>query len=334
MALRLGLVGAGIMGRNHARVIHEMGNKLVAVADPDKAATAHIAERFGAAAHADPHALIRNPDIDAVVVATPTVYHFDVARAALEAGKHVLVEKPITPTAGEARELIALARKQGRILAVGHIERHNPVVRWAKDNLAKGTVGEPISIHSRRLSPFPERIRDVGVVLDIAIHDLDIVRYLAGAPPRGVYATAGTHRKGIAVEDHASILTDFANGMDAFTEVSWLTPTKVRQLIVTCANGVVELNYMTQEISISRARFGEIDPDNMFQVPVEHTVERLSLKKEEPLKNEHLDFQRAIQGGTRPLADGHDGLAALVLAQAALESARRQQRVAIPEADA
>lgn len=332
MSLRLGLVGCGVMGRNHARVIHELGGKLAAVADPDTATARTIADRFGAAAHADPEPLLRDPDIDALVVATPTVHHFEVARAALEAGKHVLVEKPITPTREQARELIRLAANKGRVLAVGHVERHNPVVRWAKEAVAKGTAGEVIGIQTRRLSPFPERIRDVGVVLDLAIHDLDVIRYLAPGRAAGLYCLAGTHRKGIAVEDHASILLDFEGGMDAFAEVSWLTPTKVRSLTLTCANGVVDLNYMTQEVGVSRGRFGHIDPDNLFQVPVEYTTERLSLKKEEPLKNEHLDFWRAIREGGKPLVTGHDGLAAVEMCEAALESARSGQRVALKEA--
>ena len=331
MGPRLGLVGAGVMGRNHARVIHELGGKLVAVADPDGKTGRMIADRFGASWSADPEPLLRDPSIEGVVVATPTVLHFEVARAALEAGKHVLVEKPITPTPAQAGELIRLAAKAGRVLAVGHVERHNPVVRWARDALAKGDVGELISLRSHRLSPFPERIRDVGVVLDIGIHDLDVVRYLAPGRPRGVFCRAGTHRKGIQVEDHASILVDFEGGVDAFSEVSWLTPTKVRSLVLTCANGVVELNYMTQEATVSRGRFGDIDPDNMYQVPVEFTVERMGLKKEEPLKNEHLDFWRAMREGGKPLVDGRDGLAALRLCEAALESARSGARVPLEE---
>jgi UDP-N-acetylglucosamine 3-dehydrogenase len=334
MSLRIGLVGAGVMGRNHARVIQELGGKLVAVADPDAKTSKLIAERYGAAAHADPAPLLKDPSIDALVVATPTVFHHEVAKAALEAGKHVLVEKPITPTPAQAEDLIRTAAKAGRVLAVGHVERHNPVVRWAKDALAKGALGDLVSLRSHRLSPFPERIRDVGVVLDIGIHDLDVVRYLAPGRPRSVYCLAGTHRKGVTVEDHASILVDFDSGVDAFSEVSWLTPTKVRSLVLTCANGVVELNYMTQEVAISRGRFGDIDPDNMFQVPVEYTVERMSLKKEEPLKNEHLDFWRAIKEGGKPLVGGRDGLAAVRMCEAALESAKTGARVTLKEAEA
>ena len=327
MRPRIGLVGAGVMGRNHARVVSELGGTLAAVADPDPASRAHVAQRYGAAAHADPGALVRDPSLDALVVATPTVLHFDVALAALEAGKHVLVEKPITPTPREAETLIQAAEKAGRVLAVGHVERHNPVVRWARDALGRGALGDLISLRSHRLSPFPERIRDVGVVLDIGIHDLDVVRYLSAGRPRGVFCLAGTHRKGVAVEDHASILVDFDNGVDAFSEVSWLTPTKVRSLVLTCANGVVELNYMAQDVAISRGRFGDIDPDNLFQATVEYTTERMSLKKEEPLKNEHLDFWRAIEEGGKPLVDGRDGLAAVRMCDAALESAREGRRV-------
>lgn len=334
MTLRVGLAGAGVMGRNHARVIHETGAKLAAVADPDTATAKLIADRFGATHHADPRALVEDPTLDAIVVATPTVFHYDVARAALEAEKHVLVEKPLTPTPEQARDLIRLAEKRGRVLAVGHVERHNPVVRWAKEALARGALGDLVSIRSHRLSPYPERIRDVGVVLDIGIHDLDVVRYLAGGRPQGVFCLAGTHRKGAGVEDHASILVDFDGGVDAFCEVSWLTPTKVRNLVLTCANGVAELNYMTQEVALSRGRFGDIDPNNLFQVPVEYTVERMNLRKEEPLKNEHLDFQRAIREGGKPLVDGRDGLAAVALCRAALDSARTGARTLIPEEDA
>lgn len=332
MSLRIGLVGCGAMGRNHARVVHETGAKLVGVADPDAATARQVAERYGAAWHPDPAALLKDASIDALVVATPTAYHFDVARDALEAGKHVLVEKPVTPTVAQAEDLIRLARKAGRVLAVGHVERHNPVVRWTKETLAKGSLGAVVSLQSRRLSPFPERIRDVGVVLDLAIHDLDVMRYLAPGRPRGVYALAGPHRKGLAVEDHGSILVDFEGNVDGFAEVSWLTPTKVRTMTLTCENAVLELDYMGQAVAISRGRFGRIDPDNLFQVPIEYSVERVSLQKEEPLKNEHADFQRAIREGRPPLVDGAEGLIGLRLCQAALESARTGARIALQEA--
>jgi UDP-N-acetylglucosamine 3-dehydrogenase len=327
--LKVGIVGAGLMGRNHARVVAESGARVVAVADPDPVGAAHVAERYGARRHAAHDALVRDPDVEAVVVATPTALHFAVARDALEAGKHVLVEKPMAATVDEARELVRLARKHGRTLAVGHVERHNPVVRWMKDKLASGAFGDVIAIQSRRLSPHPERVRDVGVVLDLGIHDLDVLCHLAGRSPAGVYALAGKHRGGPGLEDHASILADFAGGPKGFVELSWLTPNKVRTLSLTCSSGVVEGDYMDQSVTVSRSSFGRIDPDDLFRVPIEYSVERMTLRKEEPLKNEHLDFQAAIREARAPLVDGEAGATALALAQAALLSARTGARVPV-----
>lgn len=327
---RVGLIGAGVMGRNHARVIHEVGAELAGVADPERDAAGRLARRFRVPNHSDYSRLLRDPTVDAVVVAVPTRSHYAIVRAALEAGKHVLVEKPIAQDLRQARDLIRVARRKGLVLAVGHVERHNPVVRWARQALRRRDVGAAISFTSRRLSPFPDRVRDVGAILDLGIHDLDIIRFLAGRGPRGVYALAGSHRPRLKVEDHASILLDFQNGVQAHAEVSWLIPTKVRTLFITCAGGVVELDYRAQEVVVSRGRYGRIDPDNLFQVPVEYATQRVSLEKEEPLQNEHRDFYRAIRLGRRPLADGRDGLAALALALASLQSARTGRRVAAP----
>ena len=186
---RAAVIGVGAMGRHHARVYQEMPDvELVAVADVDPALAQEAARLRGAHAYTDHHAMLEKVQPDLVTVAVPTHIHFQVVLDALEAGCHVLVEKPIASTLEEGRRMIERAAELDRVLAVGHIERYNPAVIELKRRLDNGELGQIFQIHARRLGPFPQRVHDVGVVVDLVPHDVDIMRYLTGDKVQRMYA--------------------------------------------------------------------------------------------------------------------------------------------------
>ena len=184
--VKVGVIGVGSMGQNHARVLSELGD-LGGVADPDTKAGGAVGNRFTVSYFPDYKALLKEK-IEAVSICVPTSLHFKVAMDAIAAGKHLLVEKPMCESVRDAERLVKAARGAGVVLAVGHIERHNPVVESARRHLAAGTWGDLITAGARRVSNFPDRIRDVGVIMDLAIHDIDVLRYLIGKPDKSLRA--------------------------------------------------------------------------------------------------------------------------------------------------
>ena len=325
--LRIGVIGLGSMGKNHARVCSEIENvDLVGVADVDKETAENISKRFDREVFFDYKEL--SSEIDAAIVSTPTVTHYDIAMDLLNNGKHVLVEKPICDSVDKAEELVKRAEKEDLVLAVGHIERHNPVARFIKDSMNKKRFGELITLTSKRVSNFPGRIKDVGVILDMGIHDIDIMRYLVGEV-RSVYAKAGMFNKKLSHEDYANIVLNFENGISGVVEVNWLTPMKIRKLFLTYSENFVEADYMNQSVTISSSSFKQIDEMDLYHVPIQYNIREVALERKEPLKNEIEDFVRAIKESEEPLASGMDGLMALKIAQASLESYRKGEVIEI-----
>lgn len=322
--LRVGVIGVGSMGQNHARVYSEIAD-LVGVVDKDTDTGQRVARRFGTEWFDDHQALFRR-GLDAVSIATPTALHYQIALDALEAGVHVLVEKPICPTIEEAEALVRATESTGLTLAVGHIERHNPVVEFAKKGIGDGRWGEVITISARRVSSLPTRIKDVGVVLDLGIHDIDVMRYLLGSEVESVFAIGGKIRHE-SFEDHANILLSFENGATGVIEVNWLTPMKVRRLALTCLKNFVDIDYISQSLLISSSSLGRLDSFNLFRIPLEFDSRRISLEKREPLMIELTDFLDAIERKRKPLIDGKDGLETMRVVMAAIESQKTRKRV-------
>ena len=326
--MKVGVIGVGSMGQNHARVYSEIAD-LVGVADPDMKAGGAIANRFSVSYFPDHRALLREK-IDAVSICVPTKLHYKIGMDAIAAGKHLLVEKPICDSVRDAERLVEAAQGAGLVLAVGHIERHNPVVDSAKRHLEGGTWGDLITAGARRVSNFPDRIRDVGVIMDLAIHDVDVLRYLVGSPVSTVFAIGGRQRHE-AFEDHATIVLSFENGVNGYVEANWLTPMKVRKLGLTCLKNFVELDYTAQTLTISSSTLGPLDPANLFQVPLDFDIRHVNLRKEEPLKRELADFLRAVKERGSPLVSGADAVETLRVVQAAVES-QRSGKVVHPSA--
>ena len=331
--MRVGVIGLGVMGVNHARVYKEIGAELVALCEADPKRATDAAKRFGCAAETDLEKFLARDDIEAVSIVTPTVTHAEVAGKALAAGKHVLVEKPITPDVASARRLLDAARKAGKVLAVGHIERHNPAVLAAKELLARGEIGALHTLHARRVNQptVSNRIQDVGIILDLAIHDIDVTRYLTGNEPTVVYATGAKAGGSEKHEARTVVQASFADGAVALLEASRLTNLRVRTLTLTGADGSILVDYIEQGLSISRSRLLPYDETQLFQLPLEFDHRNFRIRKQEPLANELKDFLDAAATNKVPLVTGDDGLRNLAVAEAAVRSWREGRAVPLKE---
>ncbi|MEM0449079.1 MAG: Gfo/Idh/MocA family oxidoreductase [Methanomassiliicoccales archaeon] len=323
--LNTGVIGVGSMGQNHARIYSEISN-LIGVYDVDRAQCKKVAERFGVKAFDSIESILA--ETEAVSVCTITSKHHEIARRTILAGRHLLVEKPFTGDSSTAEELCTLAERQGVTLAAGFVERSNPVVSAAREALREGRFGKVITFASRRVSSFPARVRDVGVVMDLGIHDVDVLRYMTGMEARSVYALGGRFNSS-SFEDHANLLLEMEGGIVAFVEVNWLTPMKVRKVSLTCSGGFVQLDYMDQSLEVSSSTTKDFDMADAFRVPLETDVRRISVKKEEPLKRELEDFLRAAKSGSQPRAGGRDALQDLRICEAAIRSLQSGHKVEV-----
>ncbi|MEN6329677.1 MAG: Gfo/Idh/MocA family oxidoreductase [Methanobacteriaceae archaeon] len=304
--VNVGVVGVGAMGHNHVRVYSRLKNaNLMAVSDLMKGTLAEVSKKYQTVGFVDYDNILKMSEIEAVSVCVPTTYHHEVVMEAIEQGKHVLVEKPIAFTLDEARDMIRAAKREGVKLATGHVERFNPAVLEAKNLIREGLIGEIVSVSAKRVGPFPPRIKDVGVTIDLAIHEVDVMAYLLDSPASKVYAHVGSRLEKCEFEDHAEIMMEFYNGASGVLEVNWLTPYKQRKLEVTGTDGIISLDYIDQNVEI----FGK----NARKVRVSH---------HEPLMEELNSFLNSIIDDEKPKITGEDGMHALKVVLAAMESAK------------
>lgn len=302
--VRVGVVGVGHLGQHHARNYSELeGCQLVGLADIDRKAATIVARKVSTQAFFDYRNLI--DQVDAVSIVVPTSEHYRVARDFLEAGVHVLVEKPITSTVEEARELIRLARNKKRILQVGHIERFNTAVIKLREILTK-----PGFIECHRLGPYDPRVRDVGVVLDLMIHDIDIILQIVRSPIVSIDAV------GVPIlserEDIANARIKFKDGCTANLTVSRVTPTRMRKIRIFQPNTYVSINYQKQSMEVYSRE--DIKGAREGEPRAQIVRRRLRLKKEEPLKRELQHFVQCVRDGHEPEVTGEHGHNALGVA--------------------
>ena len=292
--LRVGVVGVGHIGENHARIYSELPNaEFVAIRDTDLVQSAENARKFGA----QPTNSLEEFAglVDAASVATPTSSHFSIAQDLLARGKHLLIEKPITENTAEARELAGLAAARGLVLQVGHVERFNPVLSALEQRLT-----HPRFIEAHRLSPYPNRSTDIGVVLDLMIHDLEIILHLVRSPIESIDAV------GVPVlsrgEDIANARLRFASGCIANITSSRISPERMRKIRVFQEDVYLSLDYQTQSGEIYRKEGREI-----IREPV-------TIEKEEPLRQQIASFVDCAITGGEPKVSGSHAAAALELA--------------------
>lgn len=318
--LRVGVVGVGPMGQGHVKHYKSIaGCDLVAISDMDPARRGETALKTGAMAFADPKDMIGR--VDAVSIATPTVTHLELALRFIDAGVHVLVEKPMAASSREAEEIVDAARRKGVVLQVGHIERFNPAFK-----AAKAVVNDPRYIVADRLSPYSFRSRDIGVVHDLMIHDLDIIlEFMADE-------VASLEGMGLPVLSHTEDMADarirFANGALADVRSSRVSMKKMRKIRLFQGDGYVSIDYGANTISIFRKseafRSGALDPQTLDPRELEDPfkfvfgqlleVQELSLTSTDALRDQLASFLEACRGEHAPVVPGEDGLRAVRLA--------------------
>lgn len=309
--LGVAVIGTGFWGKNHARVYNELeSTELVAICDTNAERAKTMASQFGVKAYTSSSRMLKNEQIEAVSVCTWSTGLAKEALKALRAGKHVLVEKPMATTAKQAKKLTAIAEQNGLHFTVGFLMRFIPGLRHIREAVEDKRIGELVCATAKRVSQWPERIGDVGVVKDTAIHDIDVMRFIFGEDPTTVYAKAGCmrHKK---FEDYALIMLTFADGKSAFIESNWLTPYKTRTLTVTGSEAIMRLDYITQELWIEAAN-ENVQPKYPW---------------EEPLKAELQHFADCILKKEKPLVTGEDGVKALSIAIAALKSSAKNRAI-------
>lgn len=333
--LKAAVIGVGSMGQHHARVYTALPTTtLVGVADVNADRAEQVASTYGVRAYADYRRMLDTEDPDLVTVAVPTSLHEAVATRAMESGAHVLIEKPIAATIGEAERLIERAEDLERKMMVGHIVRFDPAIQALKKHLDDGELGRIFQIMCRRVGPFPARIRDVGVVIDLAPHDLDIMRFISGDEPVRVFAETQQEIH-TAHEDLVTAVLHFRGGLTGVLEINWLTPTKVREVVLLGERGMFRVDSLTKDLFFyenAQANTEMWDALEVLKGVSEGRMVRYPLRRYEPLKAELEAFATAVLEDEPVPVSGDDGLAALRLALAVVESGETHQVVEIGEA--
>ncbi|HUV16259.1 MAG TPA: Gfo/Idh/MocA family oxidoreductase [Pelolinea sp.] len=330
--MRVAVIGVGSMGSNHLRVYSELDDvELVAASDVSQELLDTVSDRFGIATYTDYRELFEKEKPDAVSITVPTTDHEEVATFALQSGAHVLVEKPIAATVEEGQRIIALAKQMKRQLMVGHIIRFNPAIQSLKKRLDNGDLGRIFQIFCRRIGPFPARIRDVGVVVDLAPHDVDIMRFLSGLDPIRVYAET-EQQIHTEHEDLLFGLLRFPGGLTGALELNWLTPKKIRETMVIGEKGLFHVDDILQDLYFNENPQASGDlwsPIKAIRGVSEGSMTRFELKRQEPLKAELEAFVQAVENGSPVPVSGEDGLEALRLSLALVESGKTHQVIEV-----
>ncbi|HEY5137394.1 MAG TPA: Gfo/Idh/MocA family oxidoreductase [Candidatus Nanopelagicales bacterium] len=323
MTLRAGLIGLGMMGRHHARVLGSLeGVELVGVADPAGDVHGVAGSRPVVGSVEELVAL----GIDYCMVAVPTAYHEAAGLALADAGVHAMIEKPLAPDVESATHLAQTFEKLGLVGAVGHIERYNPALQSLRTRLENGDLGAVYQVATRRQGPFPARIADVGVVKDLATHDIDLTAWVTQQPFTSVMARTA-HKSGREFEDLVSITGQLADGTVTSHLVNWLSPMKERLTVVTGEKGTFVADTLTADLTFYAN--GTIDTEwdaiAKFRGVSEGDVVRYAIAKPEPLRTEHEAFRDAVlglEGASARIVTMRQGLATVAVAEAAIRSAR------------
>ncbi|MDP2964617.1 MAG: Gfo/Idh/MocA family oxidoreductase [Pelolinea sp.] len=330
--MRVAVIGVGSMGFNHLRVYSELeGIQLAGASDVNPERLKAITDRFSVPTYSDYRELFAKEKPEAVSITVPTSDHEKVATFALQSGAHILVEKPIAATVDEGKRIIALAKEMKRQLMIGHIIRFNPAIQSLKKRLDNGDLGRIFQIFCRRAGPFPARIRDVGVVVDLAPHDVDIMRFLTGLNPMRVYAETEQQIH----TDHEDLLFGllrFPGGITGALELNWLTPKKIRETLVVGEKGLFHVDDLLQDLYFyeNAQASGDLwSPLKAIRGVSEGIMTRFELQRQEPLKAELKAFLQAVESGNPVPVSGEDGLEALRLSLALVESGQTHQVIEV-----
>jgi UDP-N-acetylglucosamine 3-dehydrogenase len=301
MVARVAVIGVGGWGKNHARVLAELG-ALAAVCDSDSLRAAEIADNHGAKAYTSVDDLLSSERLDGCLVCTPTRTHAAVAKKVMEKGIHAFVEKPLAFSSQECDEMSQLAKRKNVILTAGYIERFNPAVSETRKLISEKKYGELLMMEFHRENRTLLETKDTGIIFDTSVHDIDTAMFLFDARPNVVFARAGKHIH--AYEDYATIMLGFPCQKVAVIASNWLTPKKVRTFSAVCTGGIISGDFIDQKLVI------------------DHDSERLEqdVQREEPLKLELENFIDSIEGRAKPVVDATSATYVTKVAEAALLS--------------
>lgn len=313
------------MGANHARVLSDLdGVDLVAVADP-----------LGDARRALPSTKVLNSvdevikkGIDYCVIAAPTAFHEEISLKLIKAGIHILIEKPIAHTFDSANSISRAAKKNGVIGAVGHIERFNSALQQARYRILNGDLGEIYQISTRRLGPFPARIADVGVVMDLATHDIDLTSWLAQSNYQIVSAQSAT-RSGRAYEDLVAVIAKLKNGIVVNHLVNWVSPLKERKTIITGEKGTYVVDTLTSDLTFYANGTVDVSQKQMahFKGVSQGDIQIYAFNKPEPLLLQHQNFRDAVLGKDSEIVTLETGTQTVKVAEAIISSSQNQKAI-------
>ena len=328
--LRAGIIGLGRMGRHHVRVLGEMPDvDLVAAVD-----TQHrVPDAWRALDVVDTVEDLLDRGIEMCVVATPTVTHEPIAVQLAEAGVATLIEKPLAHDTKAAQNIAEAFARTATLSCVGHIERFNPALQEMRQRLAGGELGNLYQVVTRRQGPFPDRIVDAGVILDLATHDIDLTAWVTGATYRSVSARSA-HRSGRPHEDLVSVVAELSNGLVVTHLVNWLSPFKERVTAVTGDKGSLVADTLTADLTLFKNGSQAMEWDRVaaFRGVVEGDVIRYAIPKPEPLVTELRNFADAVRGHTEgQVVTLEEGLATVRIAEAMRDSAATGDTVRIAE---
>jgi len=310
--MRVGVIGVGEMGKNHLRVYSEMNQEIIGISDINEERGKILAEKYNTQFFKDYKELLKK-DLDAVSIVVPTTLHKKIALDCMEKGINLLIEKPIADTLGSADEIIKNTINGEIKIMIGHILRFHPVIEKTKEMVESELLGELVSISAKRVGPYNPRIRDVGIIIDLGVHDIDIISYLYNDKVEYVYASAGSVIHNF--EDHANILLKFRNGHAGVIETNWLTPYKIRTLTLVGDKGIASIDYISSSIKLYNEE-EEID---------------IKVEKKEPLRNELEHFIECIEKDKDPLISVEDGRKVLKVALSAIESYKENKIVKISD---
>lgn len=301
--MNIAVIGTGGWGKNHLRVLHEIGS-LTAFCDMDQSRVKKFQDEYKVNGYQDIDNLLDKEDLDGVIICTPTSTHYEIAKKTISLGLHTFVEKPLTEFGNEGEKLVEQAKRKNVKLSAGYIERFNPAVKELKAMLKSGKLGKPILLEFHRENKLPTQIKDVGIITDTSVHDIDTARWIFGSEPKMVFARAGQVLS--KNEDFAAIMLGFEKQKTAFITSNWITPKRVRQLIAVCTEGIATIDFVKQTLTIDNNE-GTYSPKCIRQ---------------EPLKKELEGFIECIRKDIQPLVTGFDALNNTKIAEATLVSVK------------
>ena len=297
-------IGTGGWGKNHARILSHLG-VLCAICDVDKEKSEEFGKKYSVNSYDSIDSLLNSEEFDAAFVCTPTSTHSSIASQLIQSHKHVFVEKPLTYLSEEGEDLLELSNKNKTVLSCGYIERFNPAVGVVKDFVKSKKYGELVMLEFHRENRMPLHIKDVGIIYDTSVHDIDTAMWLFDETPEVIFAKAGKIKH--EHEDFASIMLGFKDNKVAIISSNWITPTKVRRFDAVCTDGIISSDFLTQEIIVE----------------TKDSTEKPKHEKQEPLLLEIQNFLGAIDGKNELIVKPEHAVNVTKIAEAALLSSQK-----------